>query len=218
MDTTILIVEDEQAIRELIKLNLSLEGFNCICAATGTEAADYLEEHDCDLVLLDIMLPEINGYELLEYIKPLGIPVIFLTARGSLEERINGLNFGAEDYIVKPFEVAELIARVNVVLRRFNKRNEVLSFNNITMDMSSHIVTVDEKEVFLTPKEFDLLEYLITNSGRVITKSTLYEKVWDEEYDDTSRTLDLHIQRLRKKTGLVDNIKTIYKSGYRLDP
>lgn len=213
----ILVVEDEHAISDLIKLNLELEGFDITCAYTGLEAADILEDKDFDLVLLDIMLPEINGYELLDYIKPLGMPVIFLTAKSSLEERINGLNLGAEDYIVKPFEISELIARVNVVLRRYKKSDSQLEYHSINVDLSSHKVTKNGREIDLTPKEYDLLVYLISNVGIVIPKHTLFEKVWHEDYDDTSRTLELHLQRLRKKAGLADDIKTVYKSGYRLE-
>ncbi|MBP9996246.1 MAG: response regulator transcription factor [Lachnospiraceae bacterium] len=214
---SILIVEDEPAISNLIKFNLEMEGYNCTCAYDGEEAANLIEDNDYSLILLDIMLPKINGYELMEYIRPLNIPTIFLTAKSSLNNKINGLNLGAEDYITKPFEIAELIARVGVVLRRYNKNETTLTYDNIVIDNIAHTVTVSGQSVYLTPKEYELLVYLISNKGKVISKVTLYEKIWDAEYDDSSRTLELHMQRLRKKTGLLDQIKTIYKSGYRLD-
>lgn len=213
----ILIVEDERAISDLIKMNLEIEGFICETAYDGARAEDLLIDNVYDLVLLDIMLPEVNGYELLEFIKPNNIPVIFLTAKNSLDDRIKGLNLGAEDYIVKPFEISELIARVNVVLRRFNKQEKLLSFADLTIDIERKSVTKKGSLIDLTPREFELLVYLVRNKDLVLSRDTIYQAVWESEFDGETRTLELHIQRLRKKTGLDKQLKTLYKSGYRLD-
>lgn len=213
----ILIVEDERPISDLIKMNLEDCGFHCTCAYDGLQAADILESHHFDLVLLDIMLPEIDGYELLDYIRPLHIPVIFLTAKGAVKDRVKGLNLGAEDYIVKPFEISELLARVNVVLRRFHKSEKILAFHDLVIDLDKRTVYREEQAISLTPKEFDLLVYLVRNKDLVLQRDSIYEAVWESEYDGNTRTLELHIQRLRKKTGLEYQLKTLYKSGYRLD-
>ncbi len=215
--TKILIVEDEIAISSLIKMNLEAEGYTCTVANDGGTAADLLEEHTYDLALLDIMLPEIDGYELLEYIKPLNIPVIFLTAKASLDDRVKGLNLGAEDYIIKPFEISELLARVNVVLRRFHKNEEILAFSDLIIELDKQNVTRNGELIDLTPKEFELLVYLVRNKDLVLHRDTIYENVWETEYDGNTRTLELHIQRLRKKAGLSKHLKTLYRSGYRLD-
>lgn len=213
----ILIAEDERPISDLIKMNLEDEGYQCTCAYDGLSAANILEEQSFDLVLLDIMLPHIDGYELLDYIKPLHIPVIFLTAKAALKDRVKGLNLGAEDYIVKPFEISELLARINVVLRRYHKKEKILAFHNLIIDLDKRYVTCEGKLIDLTPKEFDLLVYFVRNKDIVLHRDSIYEAVWETEYDGNTRTLELHIQRLRKKTGLEKHLKTLYKSGYRLD-
>lgn len=213
----ILIAEDERPISDLIKMNLEDEGYQCTCAYDGLSAANILEEQSFDLVLLDIMLPHIDGYELLDYIKPLHIPVIFLTAKAALKDRVKGLNLGAEDYIVKPFEISELLARINVVLRRYHKNEKILAFHNLIIDLDKHCVTRQNKLIDLTPKEFELLVYFVRNKDIVLHRDSIYEAVWETEYDGNTRTLELHIQRLRKKTGLEKHLKTLYKSGYRLD-
>lgn len=213
----ILIVEDEHAISDLLKMNLSRAGYECTCAYDGFAAADILENRNFDLVILDIMLPHINGYELMEYIRPMGIPVIFLTAKASLDDKMKGLTSGAEDYIVKPFEVVELLARVNIVLRRYHKVENVLTFENITVDVEQQIVKKAEKEVELTPKEFELLVFFLRNRGLVLFRDRIYEEIWGMEYSVQSRTLDLHVQRIRKKLGLEEALKTVFKTGYRLE-
>ncbi len=214
---SILIVEDELPILELIRLNLTDEGYNCTTASDGMAAANLLEEHTYDLVLLDIMLPNIDGYELFEYIKLLNIPVIFITAKSSLDDKVKGLNLGAEDYIVKPFEIMELIARIRVVLRRYNKANTMLTFADLTLDTETRRVTKNDIELELTPKEISLLSLFMRNPGTTLFREQIYESVWGKEYLDETRTVDLHIQRLRKKTGLEHHLKTIYSIGYRLD-
>ena len=159
----ILIVEDEKPISDLIRLNLMKAGYSCTCTFDGMEAADILEERNFDLIILDVMLPKLNGFELMEYIKPLGIPVIFLTAKATLDDRLRGLTSGAEDYMVKPFEIVELLARVNIVLRRYNKMEQQLTFKDIAIDTKNQNVSKAGKHIELTPKEFELLELLMRN-------------------------------------------------------
>ncbi|MBQ6734480.1 MAG: response regulator transcription factor [Lachnospiraceae bacterium] len=213
----ILIVEDDQAINNLIRVSLSGAGYDCTCAFDGTEAADLIEEHDYDLVLLDIMLPEIDGYELLEYIKPTGMPVIFLTAKGSVEDRIKGLKLGADDYIVKPFQVGELLARVEAVMRRMGKGETKLQMHDVIVDPVAHQVLKNGVPVELTVKEFDLLILLMENRNVALYRDRLYESVWGEPFTGETRTLDTHIQRLRKKLGWEDHIKTVFRIGYKLE-
>lgn len=213
----ILIVEDERPIAELIKMSLCTEGYQCICAYDGQEAADILEEQSFDLVLLDIMLPKIDGYELMEYIRLCCIPVIFLTARTDVEDRVKGLKAGAEDYISKPFEIIELLARVEAVLRRFNKGSGIIAFDNICIDTESRVVTKDGQKVSLTAKEFDLLLYFVRNRNKALYRSQIYAQVWNSGFLGDSRTVDLHVQRLRKKLSLEDRLVSVYKIGYRLE-
>ncbi|MDE7275069.1 MAG: response regulator transcription factor [Lachnospiraceae bacterium] len=213
----ILIVEDEEAIANLIKINLEAEGYRCTCAYDGRSGADYIEGEVFDLILLDIMLPEIDGYELLEYIKPMGTPVIFLTAKSALNDRIKGLKRGADDYIVKPFQVGELIARVEALLRRYGKVNQKLAFADVEIDVVSRTVSRAGKPVELTNKEFDLLVELIQNKNVALYRERLYEKVWNEPYLGDTRTLDSHIQRLRRKLDWDRYIKTVFRIGYRLE-
>lgn len=213
----ILIVEDEEPISNLIKVNLTAEGYRCTCAFDGKAAADYIENEDFDLILLDIMLPEINGYELLEYIKPLEVPVIFLTAKSEVDDRIKGLKLGADDYISKPFQVGELLARVEAVLRRYGKAGKKLSLGDVEIDIESRVVYKAGAPVDLTVKEFELLMELIQNKNVALYRDRLYEKVWGEEFSGDTRTLDSHIQRLRKKLNWEDRIKTVFRIGYRLE-
>ena len=214
----VLIVEDDEAIANLLYMDLTDEGYRCICAYDGKQAADLLEKNtDFDFVLLDIMLPEINGYELLEYIKPMDIPVIFLTAKGTVKDRIQGLKMGADDYIVKPFQSGEVIARMEAVLRRYGKNTKVLSFADVTVNQESRKAYRDGRELELTVKEFDLLVELIQNKNVAQYRDRLYEKVWNEPFMGDTRTLDTHIQRLRKKLGWDEYIKTVFRIGYRLE-
>jgi len=213
----ILIVEDEQAIANLIYMNLSDEGYRCTCAFDGKQGADLIEKENYDLILLDIMLPEINGYELLEYIKPMGTPVIFITAKGAVHDRIKGLKLGADDYLVKPFQIGELLARVEAVLRRYGKSEKQLTFADVTINTDSRQVHKNGEPVDLTVKEFDLLVELIRNKNVALYRDRLYEKVWGEEFFGETRTLDSHIQRLRKKLGWEERIKTVFRIGYRLE-
>ncbi len=213
----ILVVEDERPISDLIRMNLEDAGYQCTCVLDGLTAADILEKHTFDLVLLDIMLPKVDGYELFEYIKPTGTPVIFLTAKAGLNDRVKGLNLGAEDYIVKPFEIVELMARIQVVLRRYHKDATKLVFGDIVINTENRTVCRYGQEVVLTPKEFTLLELLVRNKNMTLFRDKIYELVWENDSYGDTRTLDLHVQRLRKKLGLTEKLKTIYKVGYRLE-
>lgn len=213
----ILIVEDEKAINDLVEMNLTEAGYSCRCAYDGMEAANILENERFDLILLDIMLPEVNGYELMEYIKPLEMPVIFLTAKGSVEDRVKGLRLGADDYLVKPFEIVELLARVETVLRRAGKTQTQFVVGDVTIDTRSHTVRRGGKEVQLTNKEYELLLLFVRNRNIALFREALYERVWESDYMGDSRTVDLHVQRLRKKLHWEDKIKAIYKVGYRLE-
>lgn len=213
----ILIVEDESAIADLIQIGLDKSGYQWDYAADGKTAADQLESVNYDLVLLDIMLPVIDGYELMEYIETLGIPAIFLTARGSTGDKVKGLRMGADDYIVKPFEIDELLARIDCVLRRYGKSQAVLYANDVAIDTSAHSVTQNGAPIPLTPKEYTLLLELVRNKNAALYRETLFERVWQEDFTGDTRTLDLHIQRLRKKLNWHDTIKTVYKVGYLLE-
>lgn len=213
----ILIVEDEKAISNLIRLSLSKAGYSCTCAYDGVQAADLLEKHYYDLVLLDIMLPEIDGFTLMEYIRPMEIPVIFITAKNSVNDRVRGLRAGAEDYIVKPFEIVELLARVDVVLRRYRKIDTVLEIGGLSIDTYSRLVKKGNEEIRLTPKEYELLLLFVQNPKRAMYRETIYERVWGEEFQYGSKTVDLHVQRLRKKVGWDKELQAVNKIGYRLE-
>lgn len=213
----ILIVEDEQAISDLIDMNLRDAGYLCTCAYDGEEAAQILEEECFDLVLLDIMLPGINGYELMEYIRGIGTPVIFLTAKTTVNDRIRGLKMGADDYISKPFQVGELLARVEAVLRRTGKQESRVVLYHTIIDFNSRQVFQNGELIELTVKEFDLLTQLVRHKNVALRRSWLYEQVWQEPFLGETRTLDTHIQRLRKKLGWEDYIKTVFRIGYKLE-
>lgn len=212
----ILIVDDEAAIADLIQLTLTQAGHECETAMSGNEAADKLEKERYDLVLLDVMLPQISGFELMEYLAPTGTPVIFLTAKGALADRVRGLRLGADDYIVKPFEPMELIARAEAVLRRSGRLGAVRVFG-LEVDPAGRIVKRDGRQIALTPREFDLFLLLVRNRGLALYRDVIYERVWGDIAEDDTRTLDLHIQRLRKKLGLQKEIRTVYKIGYMLE-
>lgn len=213
----ILIVEDEAPISNLISMSLEKAGYQCECVFDGMEAADRLEEEHYDLVLLDIMLPKVDGYELMEYIQPMGIPVIFLTAKSNVEDTVKGLEMGAEDHLTKPFEIVELLARVEVVLRRYDKNEQYLRVEDVEVNTRSRTVTKDKKVVRLTNKEYELLLMFIKNKNIALFRDVIYERIWEKDYTGESRTVDLHVQRLKRKLGWEDKIKTIYKIGYRLE-
>ncbi len=213
----ILIAEDEEPIANLIRINLTRAGYKCIWAPDGEQAADYMMNESFDLVLLDIMLPKIDGYELMEYARRLELPVIFLTALGTTENKVKGLRMGADDYLTKPFEIVELLARVEVVLRRYHKTEKMIQVSDVQIDVSSHKVTKNGQEISLTPKEFEVLLLFARNRNIALYRETIYENVWGGEYLDDSRTVDLHVQRIKKKLGWEHVITTVYKVGYRLN-
>ncbi len=212
----ILVIEDEEPIANLIKVNLNKAGYFCQVERDGESGADALSQPGWDLALLDIMLPEISGYDLLEYAKTMETPVIFITAMGSLNDRVKGLRMGADDYITKPFEIVELLARVEAVLRRYHKTMEQIACLDVEVDVVSRTVRQNGCELALTPKEFDLLLLFIRNKNVALYRDTIYEQVWGGEYIGESRTVDLHVQRLKRKLHWEERIKTVYKVGYRL--
>ena len=213
----ILVVDDEKPICDLIDLNLSASGYQCRTVQDGLEALNIIESEPFDLILLDIMLPGADGYDIMEYIRPMGIPVIFITAKHEVGDRVKGLKLGADDYLVKPFDVVELVARVEAVLRRYNKTDQILTAGDVSVDVEAHRVTKAGKPVELTNKEFGLLVLFIRNKNVALFRETLYEKVWEGEYFGDSRTLDLHVQRLRRKLGWEHSLVAVYKVGYRLE-
>ena len=213
----ILIAEDEEPIANLIRMNLKKAGYACECAYDGQEAADRMEEGHYDLLLLDIMLPKINGYELMEYAKSIQLPVIFITAMDSTENKVKGLKMGAEDYLAKPIEIVELLARVEAVLRRCNKIGRMLHILDVDIDLSSRTVMQDNQQILLTLKEYELLLFFARNPNIALYREVIYEQVWEKEYTGDSRTVDLHVQRLKKKLGWDKHICAVYKIGYRLE-
>lgn len=213
----LLIVEDEEYIADIMMIGLKKAGYECENVYDGKSAADILEQKRYDLILLDIMLPEVNGFELMEYIKEYYTPVIFITARSRLEDKVKGLSLGADDYITKPFELAELTARVESVLRRYYKGQKNISFAGLVIDAASRIVRKDGESIELTMKELDLLLLFLRNRNITLFRDRIYEEVWGGEYDGESRTVDLHVQRLKKKLGLHSAIVSVRKIGYRLE-
>jgi len=213
----IFIVEDEKPISDLLRMSLTKAGYECTCAFDGLEAADILENTRFDLILLDIMLPGADGFELMEYIRTLDMPVIFITARNVVEDRVKGLRMGAEDYIVKPFEIIELLARVETVLRRYQKLDRMIEVAGLSIDTRSMVVQKDGEDIPLTRKEYELLLLFARNPGTALYRETIYERVWGGDYYGDSRTIDLHVQRVRKKAGWEDRLQSVYKVGYRLE-
>ncbi|MBE6024972.1 MAG: response regulator transcription factor [Cellulosilyticum sp.] len=211
----ILIVDDEEAINKLVKNNLCLIGHQCEQAYDGKEALEKIQTNEYDLILLDVMLPYKSGFEIIQEIKD--TPVIFLTAKDRLEDKIEGLTSGAEDYIVKPFEILELIARINIVLRRTKKEAKEVEIGQVQINMESQIVKCMGQMIELKPQEYALLEVLIQNRNLALSREKLLELAWGFEYEGDTRTVDVHIQQLRKKLKLEDYIKTVYKVGYRLE-
>ncbi len=211
----ILIIEDEKSIADMVKMCLTKNGYICETVNDGMTATQKIEEKRYDLILLDIMLPDIDGYDLIDYIKQFDIPVIFVTAKTSVPDRVKGLKFGAEDYISKPFDLEELLARVGTVLRRYHKAERILEVGKIKIDTLSRTVLLDGVLIPLPAKEYDLLLFLVRNKNIALYRESIFEQVWQEPYLGNTRTIDLHIQRLKKKLNLGDAIETIYKVGYK---
>lgn len=213
----ILIVEDDENIAGTIKATLTMVGYGCDICYNGSEAVDRAMGGEWDLILLDVMLPGLDGFAVMEKIRGTDIPVIFLTAMQNVLDKVNGLRLGAEDYIVKPFEALELLARIEVVLRRKNKLSSVRKYGDITVDVDSHTVKKGDRTVSLTPKEFESLMLFLSNIDVAVTRERLLSTVWGYDFEGESRTVDIHIQQLRKKLGLHKHLVTIPKLGYRLD-
>lgn len=205
----VLIAEDDDSIRSLICMALKKNSYHCEEAENGFKAAKLVESGHFDLALLDIMLPGIDRYDLFNYIKEYSIPVIFVTAKTSVSDRVRGLHMGAEDYIIKPFDISELLSRVENVLRRYKKLDSKIVFGYVVIDTKSHTVTKNSKPVTLTIKEFELLLLFVRNKNIALYRETIYEQVWQELYMGNTRTVDLHVQRLRKKLSLYNSIQSV---------
>lgn len=213
----ILIVEDDEHISKMILTTLELSGYHGEICMDGSEAVEKVESQNYDLILLDVMLPGLDGFEVMEKIKGRGIPVIFLTALQDVYDKVKGLRMGAEDYVVKPFEAMELLARIEVVLRRYNKGESTLSYGDIKVNIDKHIAEKSGSEVSLTPKEFDTLVFFMQHVDIAVTRERLLSAVWGYDYIGESRTVDIHVQQVRKKMGLQKKLITIPKLGYRLE-
>ncbi|GAA0738865.1 response regulator transcription factor [Clostridium oceanicum] len=213
----ILIVEDELSISDLIKLNLNMVGYDTRQAFDGVEALELIEKENFDLILLDIMLPKLDGFNIMSRLENLDTPIICLTAKNSIPDKVKGLRMGADDYIVKPFQSVELLARIEVVLRRYKKVSNLICFKDLQIYIEERIVKKDGKIIDLTLKEFELLVLLIKNKGIAFSREKILESVWGYDYFGETRTVDMHIQRIRKKLDLGKKIKTVYKIGYRLE-
>lgn len=214
----VLIVEDEIAIAKMIAMNLKVAGYDIVMFQDGKEAAESLEsDHAYDMALLDIMVPGMDGLELLPVVKGYGIPVIFLTARDDIGTKVQGLRDGAEDYIVKPFEMLELMVRMEKVLERTKKNSDIIQILDLEINLAEHTVRKNGMEISLKPMEFELLCVLAKNRNIAISREELLRMVWGVDYMGETRTVDVHIGQLRKKLNLSEHIKTISKLGYRLE-
>lgn len=215
----ILIAEDDEAILELIRMNLQVVGYACTGAEDGAEALRVLEHEEFDLALLDIMLPTVDGWELLGHLKKRGIPVIFVSAKNSVYDRVQGLKLGAEDYLVKPFEILELLVRVEKVLARTKNQRapENLRICGVEIDEKSHTVLASGVPVALKPLEFSLLLMFARHPNIVLTRQQLLREVWGDSYFGETRTVDIHVAELRRKLGWKDVIRTVHRIGYKLE-
>ena len=217
MSAHILIVEDDENIARMIEAALTIGGYTSKVSGDGANALVEIASGAYDLVLLDIMLPKMDGFQVFENRGDVHTPVIFLTAMADVPSKVKGLRMGAEDYIVKPFEAVELLARIEVVLRRTHPFDTTLVYHNIIVEVERHEVTQDGVSVFLTPKEFDLLVFFIKNIDIALTRERLLAAVWGYRFGGETRTIDTHVQQIRKKLGLHDSLLTIPRLGYRLE-
>ena len=213
----ILIVEDDVNIAKMLEVTLSIGGYESERCDNGKKAVDLVTSQSYDLVLLDVMLPDMDGFKVIEYIDKEETAVIFLTALQDVMDKVKGLKLGAEDYIVKPFETVELLARIEVVLRRKHKSNNTIHYGDITMNIDEHTVKKGDDYVSLTPKEFDILAFFLQNQDIALTRERLLATVWGYEFMGETRTVDIHVQQIRKKMGLHNKLVTIPKHGYRLE-
>ena len=214
----ILVVEDDESINKVIVKNLAAAGYVVLSCLDGEQAAKTIShDGDFDLALLDVMLPGIDGFALLGILRHAEIPVIFLTAKNDVESKVRGLRDGADDYIVKPFEVLELLVRIEKVLERAGKLRQVLEVGPLTINLLERSVRQNGEEIILKPMEFDLLVMLAKNKNIALSRERLLHGVWGVDYQGETRTVDVHIAQLRKKLGLNEQIRTISKLGYRLE-
>lgn len=218
MSNRILIVEDDSSIADSIALNLKYVGYDYKVFDDGARATEYLTtDHLFDLALLDIMLPGIDGFELLSHMKKYNIPVIYMTAKTDSESEVRGLKEGAEDYIVKPFEVVTLLVRIEKVLERTGRINQVYRFQDIVLDTENRTLTKAGEEISLPPLEFDVLSLLIRNKNRTVSRERILNEIWGEDFFGDIRTVDVRVANVRKKLKFTDEIRTISKTGYRLE-
>lgn len=214
----ILIVEDDSSIADAVALNLKYVGYEYMVFDDGRKAADYLAtDHAFDLALLDIMLPGLDGFELFSYMEKYNIPVIYMTAKTDSESEVRGLRDGAEDYIVKPFEMVTLLVRIEKVLARTGKLSHIYRFLDIVLDQENRTVTKAGEEISLPPMEFDVLSMLIRNKNRTVSRERILNEIWGEDYFGDIRTVDVRVANIRKKLGFTDEIRSISKIGYRLE-
>lgn len=217
MQEHILIVEDDPAISKLIDMNLTLSGYQTLCAMNGQQAVEAIQTQWLDLALCDIMLPELDGFEVLPYMKEKGIPVIYVSAKADVQSRVQGLRLGAEDYLVKPFDILELLVRMEKVLARADKQPKELIYRNITVDEESRTITKNGEAISLKHMEYELLLTFLRHPGMVMTREDLLHQVWGDEFIGETRTVDVHVAALRRKLNLNKGLATVYKIGYRLE-
>ena len=212
----ILVVEDDESIAKMIEVTLDMGNYSCDKVYDGIAAKEKIENNKYSLILLDVMLPGIDGFSLMKYIKPLKIPTIFITAKQDVVDRVHGLKLGAEDYILKPFEAMELLARVEVVLRRYHNEEDVIEYHDIKAYITKHQVTCNDEIINLTPKEFDILVFFLKHKDIVIRKERLMAEIWGYDFVGETRTVDTHVQQVRKRMKLKEKLVTIPKVGYCL--
>ena len=214
----ILVVEDDTYIAENIGINLDMSGYDYRIMDDGLCAAEHLKnDHSYDLALLDVMLPGIDGFALMEHMQKYNIPALYLTAKSDLPSRVKGLKGGAEDYIVKPFEMLEVMVRLEKVLDRYGTAPKQIQIDDVIIDTVSHIVTKNGEEIYLKPMEYNCLMVFVKNPNKALTRSQILQELWKEEFCGETRTVDAHVGRIRKKLSWQDKIKTIPRIGYRLE-
>lgn len=212
----ILVAEDELAINKMICMNLNIIGYQTVSMQDGQEVLDYLAAgQSADLAIVDIMMPKVDGFALLEPLNKAGIPVIYLTALGDIESKVRGLSGGAEDYMVKPFEMLELLLRIEKILKRTGKSDELIKLDDVILDMKKRTVSKKNEQISLTPMEYDLLCILAKNRNIALGRDKILHEIWGAGFEGETRTVDVHVAALRRKTGL--HIASVPKIGYRLE-
>lgn len=217
MNERILVAEDDPAISKLLDTNLTVSGYQVDCALDGRQALDAIQSRSFDLALLDIMLPDLDGFALMSYMREKQIPVIYVSAKADIQSRVQGLRLGAEDYLVKPFDMMELLVRMEKVLARKRPAKEIVAFGDVTLCEESHTVTKKDQAVALKPMEYELLRMFMKHPGMVLTREELLRQVWGDAYIGETRTVDVHVAAIRKKLNWNERITTVYKLGYRLE-